>query len=154
VASREFEVWSTRYFRNAFFMIVHVSLAMMLIYCSFKSRSGKTEMLFSLNECRSWDSSVGIATRLRIGRSGFDFWQGLGIFLLTNASRPALGPTQPPIQWVPRALSMGVKRPEREYDHSPPSIADIKNSWSYTSLPQYDFMSWCLIKHGTYLRCI
>jgi hypothetical protein len=37
----------------------------------------------------------------------------LGIFLLTTACRPALGPTQPPIQWVPRALSLRVKRQER-----------------------------------------
>jgi hypothetical protein len=32
------------------------------------------------------------------------------IFLLALASRPALGPTQPPIQWVPGVLSPGVKR--------------------------------------------
>jgi len=25
-------------------------------------------------------------------------------------SRPALGPTQPPVQWVPRVLSPGIKR--------------------------------------------
>jgi hypothetical protein len=40
---------------------------------------------------------------------GFDYSQGLGIFLYTTASRPALGLTQPPIQWVPGALSLGVK---------------------------------------------
>jgi hypothetical protein len=47
----------------------------------------------------------------------------------------ALGPTQPPIQWVPGALSLGVKRPGREADHSPPSSAEVKNAWSYTSTP-------------------
>jgi hypothetical protein len=51
------------------------------------------------------------------------------------ASRPALGPTQPPIQWVPGALSLGIKWPGREADHSPQSNAEVKNAWSYTSAP-------------------
>jgi hypothetical protein len=51
---------------------------------------------------------------------------GLGIFLFTTASRTALGPTQPPIQWVPGALSLGVKRLWCEADHSPPSSAEVK----------------------------
>jgi hypothetical protein len=53
---------------------------------------------------------------------GCDFWWGLGIFLFTM-SRTALGPTQPPIQRVPQALSLGVKWPGHEADHSPPSSA-------------------------------
>jgi len=32
--------------------------------------------------------------------------------------------TQPPIQWAPEVLSLGVKRPGREADRSPPSIAE------------------------------
>jgi hypothetical protein len=59
----------------------------------------------------------------------------------------ALGPTQSPIQWVPGAVSLGVKRLGREADHSPPSSADVKNAWSYTFTPQYVFMAWCLVKH-------
>jgi hypothetical protein len=51
---------------------------------------------------------------------------GLGIFLFTTMSGPALGPTQPPIQWVPGALCLGVKRPGREADHSPPSSTEVK----------------------------
>jgi len=38
----------------------------------------------------------------------------------------ALGPTQPPIQWVPGALTLGVNWPEREADLSPPSNAEVK----------------------------
>jgi len=49
-----------------------------------------------------------------IGVLGFHSRQGLGTFLFTTASRTALGPTQPPIQWVPRALSLVVKWPGRE----------------------------------------
>jgi hypothetical protein len=32
-------------------------------------------------------------------------------------------------------LSPGVKLPEREADHSPPSSAEVKNVWSYTPHP-------------------
>jgi hypothetical protein len=44
-------------------------------------------------------------------------------------------------------VTQGVKRPEREADHSPPSSAEVENAWSYTSTPQYVFKAWCLIKH-------
>jgi hypothetical protein len=33
---------------------------------------------------------------------------------------------QPPIQWVPGALSLWVKRLGREADHSPPISAEVK----------------------------
>jgi hypothetical protein len=39
---------------------------------------------------------------------------------------PDLVPTQPPTQCVPGALSLGVKRPGREVDHSHPSSAEFK----------------------------
>jgi len=48
------------------------------------------------------------------------------LFLLTTASRTALGPTQPPIQWVQGAFSLGVKRSGHEADNSPPSSAEVK----------------------------
>jgi hypothetical protein len=54
-------------------------------------------------------------------------------FLFTIVPRPDLGPTQPPIQWVTEALSLGAKRPGREADHSPPSSAEVNNGWGYTS---------------------
>jgi hypothetical protein len=63
------------------------------------------------------------------------------LVLFATASRPALGPTQPPIQWVPGALSLEVKQPGREADHSPPSSGEVKNAWSYTSTTQYVLMA-------------
>jgi len=34
-----------------------------------------------------------------------------------------------------RGSSLGVKRSWREGGHSPPSSAEVKNAWSYTSSP-------------------
>jgi hypothetical protein len=62
-------------------------------------------------------------------------------------SRPALGSTQPSIQRVPEALSLGVKQPGRETDHSSPASTQVKKTWVYTSTPPYVFKAYCLIKH-------
>jgi hypothetical protein len=61
-----------------------------------------------------------------IGVLGFDSRRGLGIFLFTTASRPTLGPTQPPIQWVPGILSLAVKRPVLKTDQFTPSNTEVK----------------------------
>jgi hypothetical protein len=50
----------------------------------------------------------------------------VGIFLFDTVSRQGLGPTQPPIQWLPGALFLGVKWPEFETDHLPPPSAEVK----------------------------
>jgi hypothetical protein len=73
---------------------------------------------------------------------GFESRQEPGIFPFTTASRPALGPTQSPIQWVPGGLCLG-----READNSPPSRAEVENAWCYTSTPPYAFMEWWFGKH-------
>jgi hypothetical protein len=51
----------------------------------------------------------------------------LEIFLFSRVSKSALGPTQPFIQWILGTLFLRVKQPEREFDHSPPSSAEVKN---------------------------
>ena len=61
-------------------------------------------------------SSVGIAIDYGLNGTGIESRWG-EIF---RPSRPTLGPTQPPVQWIPD-LSWGKKGPEREADPSPPS---------------------------------
>jgi hypothetical protein len=78
---------------------------------------------------KSRDGSVGIAMGYGLDDRGSRFLfsaGGVGIFLFITTSRMSLGPTQPPIQWVSGALSLGVKRQGREADHSPPSSAVVK----------------------------
>jgi hypothetical protein len=76
---------------------------------------------------------------LRTGGPGFDFRQ-CKIFLLSTASGPTLGPTQPLISWVLGALSTRVKRPGRDADHSPPSGAEVKKGGAIPP-PPYIFMA-------------
>jgi hypothetical protein len=58
-----------------------------------------------------------------------------GIFLYVAESRSALGPTQPPIQWVLRVLFLTINGPMRESDRSPPSIAQVENGGVIPALP-------------------
>jgi hypothetical protein len=50
-----------------------------------------------------------------------------------------------PIQWVPGDISPELKRPGREAGHSPPTSAEVKKMWTYTSTPPYVFMARCLV---------
>jgi hypothetical protein len=77
-------------------------------------------------------SSVSIVSAYRLDDRaiGVDPRLGQRIFPLTSVSRPALRPTQPPVQWVPGVPSPGVKaRPGRDTDHSAPSSAEVKNKY-------------------------
>jgi hypothetical protein len=39
----------------------------------------------------------------------------------------------------------GGKAAGREADHSPPTSAEVKNTWIYAATPPYTFMTYCLI---------
>jgi hypothetical protein len=79
-------------------------------------------------------------------------------FFLASAPRP----NQSPIQWVPGALSPGVKQTGREAHHSPPFSAEVKNGgaippFSHASsrcvaTSQVSFCAWvnvCNMAHST-----
>jgi len=53
--------------------------------------------------------------------------------LCPKSSRPTLGHTQPPIQWIAgfaSPLPSRVERLGRQDDLSPPSSAEVRNEWS------------------------
>jgi hypothetical protein len=95
-------------------------------------------------------------TRLRCGRSPtlwFECGQRKEIFLFFKPSRPALCPTQPPIYLIAGVYSPRANRQWSESNHSPPSMDESKNPWSYTSSPPYVCIAWCLIRHRGSLTC-
>ena len=65
--------------------------------------------------------SVGIATDYGLDGPG----SNPGGDEIFRPSRPALGPTQPPVQWVYRVFPGGKVRLGRAADHSPPSSAAV-----------------------------
>jgi hypothetical protein len=71
--------------------------------------------------------------RLRAGRPGFDFWQGLGLLSLRHRVQTGSGAQ-------PASYLMGT-------GGSPPSSTEIKNMWKYTSTLKYVFMALYLVKH-------
>ena len=66
-------------------------------------------------------SSVGIATGYGLNGPGIESRWGRDF---PHLSRPVLGPTQPPVQWVP-VLSRDKERPGRGADPSSPSSAVV-----------------------------
>jgi hypothetical protein len=73
----------------------------------------------------------------------FDSRQEQGILLFT-ASRLALVRTDSRIEWVPEAVSPGIKRPGPNANRSLTSSVEVKNAWSCASAPPYIFIAWCL----------
>jgi hypothetical protein len=78
-------------------------------YCHPQTHYLENSFLKKFKSMWNRGSSVSIETWLQAGRQGFDYRQGHRLFLFVTASRPALGPTQPHIQWMPGALAPVVK---------------------------------------------
>jgi hypothetical protein len=85
----------------------------------------------------SRDSSVGIALGYGLDDRGSKvrFPAGAGNFSLHHHVQNGSGTHPASYPVGTRGSLPRVKRPEREADHSPPSSAEVKNAWSYTSTP-------------------
>jgi len=66
---------------------------------------------------------------------GFESKKEKEILSFSKMSRPDPEPTHSPIHLVWDCLSLNVKQPGCEANHSPPSSAEVKNDWSYASNP-------------------
>ena len=76
-------------------------------------------------------SSVGIETELQAGRSGDRIPVWARFFAQVQT---VLGPTQPPVQWVP-GLSRGKERPGHDADPSPLLVLWSRKSKAIPLLP-------------------
>jgi hypothetical protein len=96
-----------------------------------------TNILLSTVFPKSRDSTVGIVLGYGLDdrSSRVRFPAGAGNFSLHHRVQNGFGSHSASYPVVPGALSLEVKRPGREADHSPPSSAEAKNAWSYTFTP-------------------
>jgi hypothetical protein len=98
-----------------------------------------TRQNFSLHGKGSWDSSVGKVTKLLAGKRRIcGPIPGIGKTSVVQNMQTGSGahPTTYPVGTGKGdgALTLWVKWPEHETDHSPSSSAEAKNEWSYTSI--------------------
>jgi hypothetical protein len=72
--------------------------------------------------------------------SRYSDWLGVGVRVPVGSR---IFPSRRPdlFQWVPGALFPGVKQLGCEADHSPPTSAEVKKTWVYTSTPPYTLMA-------------
>jgi hypothetical protein len=91
---------------------------------------------------------VSVVTRLRDGRAGFDSRQRQGISSSSPGPERLWGPASLPSNGYCGGggdLSLVVKRPRHEADHSPLSSAQVKNGGVIPPLP-YVVVAWCFVK--------
>jgi hypothetical protein len=103
--------------------------------------TNKINLNYICNCFRSRSSSVNIVTTLRAGRQLFDSRQGVE-FCFHNRVQIGSGAKPASHRTGAGDTFPRTKRPERESDHSPPSSAEVRNAWSYSSTP-YIFKTWC-----------
>jgi hypothetical protein len=83
---------------------------------------------------RNQDSVVGIATGYGLDDRGVGVRVPVGSRIFTSLRLPdrLWGPPNLLSNGYRGFFSWGVKRPGREADHSPPTVAEVKKMWIYT----------------------
>jgi hypothetical protein len=86
-------------------------------FTPIQNRQNYSDACFNVGSC---DSVVCVESGLWAGRARYHVSTPCvgNRCMFSKASRRALVPTQPPTQEIPRLLSLGVKGPGREADHS------------------------------------
>ena len=79
------------------------------------------------------DSSVGIATRYGLDGPGIE--SRLGGRDFPHPSRPALGPTQPPVQWIPNGYRVFLGCKAAGAWCWPPTPVYVPRSWKSRAIP-------------------
>jgi hypothetical protein len=98
--------------------------------------------LHQIHESQDVNASVSLIAR-SVGLNS-ERVQGRDFSLRYHSVQTGSGSTQPPIRWVPGALSPGLKRPDHKHFHLALSSVQIKNKRNLTSTFQFIFMAWCL----------
>jgi hypothetical protein len=89
---------------------------------SFSAAAASTTATTTTTTTTEPSSSVGIVIDYGLDGLGIESRWGRDF---SHMSRPALGPTQPPVQWGVPGLSCGQLG--RGADHPPPSSAEVEN---------------------------
>jgi hypothetical protein len=97
-------------------------------------------LVISVNNMRSRDSAVGIASGYGMNDQEVEVPVGSRIFFSPCLSDPLWGPPNFLLNWYRGGLSPEVNRPGREADISPPASAEVK-IWIYISTLPYAFMA-------------